>query len=250
MKKINELAQLFAKYKIYPRNCYNERSPAKVFQRMFSENHYSKDLETFLSCQNYKPTQRGADLSWWGKSFFLRNPGFRTLIIGQDSTYKDAGSIVLAAEFFPNVSQEKYQEFIDRMKVNRYFGFNKWKRVKDQLIDWGIDFDFLYMTDASKVYKEGSWKDWDFDRKKSREVLRNEIELCNPDLIILLGTSPLYLLDNTINYASAVEAGKPISVLKRSCVVTPFFLGNGRTQLNFRKRLDIATNLIKKYNKR
>jgi len=201
---------------------------------------------TFLSYQNYKPTQRGADLPWWGKSFFLRNPGFRTLIIGQDSTYNDAGSIVLAAEFFPNVNQEKYQEFIDGMEVSRYFGFNKWKRARDQFVDWGIDFDFLYITDASKVYKEGSWKNWDFDRKKSRELLENEIEFCNPDLIILLGTSPLYLLDNSTDYASIVEAGKPISVLKRNCVVAPFFLGNGLTQPNFRKRLDIATNLIRK----
>ncbi len=246
MKKINELAQLFARYKIYPRNCYNSRSPAMVFQRMFPENHYSKDLKTFLSYQDYKPTQRGADLPWWGKSFFLRNSGFRTLIIGQDSTYEDAGSIVLAAEFFPNVSREKYQEFIDEMEVNRYFGFNKWERVRDQFVDWGIDFDFLYITDASKVYKEGSWNNWNFDRKKSRELLENEIEFCNPDLIILLGTSPLYLLDNTINYASAVGSGKLISVLKRSCVVAPFFLGNGRAQSSFRKRLDIATDLIRK----
>jgi len=64
MKKISELAQLFAKYKIYPQSCYNDCSPVRIFQGMFLENHYSKDLETFLYYQNYKPTQRGADLPW------------------------------------------------------------------------------------------------------------------------------------------------------------------------------------------
>ncbi|XOB40920.1 MAG: hypothetical protein ACKKMW_02525 [Candidatus Nealsonbacteria bacterium] len=85
MKKISELAQLFAKYKIYPKSCYNDCSPVKVFQRMFPKNHYSKDLEIFLSYQDYKPTQRGVDLLWWGKKFFTDELGFRILIVGQDS---------------------------------------------------------------------------------------------------------------------------------------------------------------------
>lgn len=250
MKKINELAQLFAKYKIYPKSCYTDCSPAKVFQKKFKENHYSRDLEEFLSYQDYEPTQRGADLPWWGKKFFVKETGFRIMVVGQDTAVEDAGSIVLAAQFFPpDIGPDRYQkfypEFISEMDMEKYFGPNKLRKITNQFTEWGIDFDFLYMTDASKVYKNGSWEDRDFDKGKSKELLGAEIEHCNPDLIILLGGQPLYLLDNTKSYASVVESGKPILIQGKRCVVAPFFIGNGPTQPNFRKRLETATYLIK-----
>ena len=245
-ERIKKLAQLFAKYKVYPKSCYGYYSPVRAFQRIFPENHYSKELETLLSCQDYDPVQRGADLPWWGKKLFSRKPDFRTLIVGQDSGYKDAGSVILATQFFPDATRENYQECTEEMKVEKYFSYNRWKKVRNQFVEWEIDFPFLYITDASKVYNEGSWEGRDFDRQRSKELLEGEIEFCNPDLIILLGAQPLYLLDKTINYASAVDSGKPISILNRKCVVAPFFLGNGPTQPNFRKRLQIATRLIKK----
>ncbi len=71
MTKIEKLAQLFAKYKIYPERCYHENTPVRVFQRVFPNNHYSKDLETFLSYQNYEPTKRGADLPFWAEVWTL-----------------------------------------------------------------------------------------------------------------------------------------------------------------------------------
>jgi len=114
------------------------------------------------------------------------------------------------------------------------------------LSEWGIDFDFLYITDASKVFKKGSWQDRDFDRKKSKDLLGAEIEFCNPDLIILLGSQPLHLLTETKNYAFAVESGKPIFIKGKKCVVSPFFIGNGPAQPNFKKRLKIASHLIKR----
>lgn len=248
MKKINELAQLFAKYKIYPKSCYNDCSPARVFQRMFPENHYSKDLETFLSCQNYKSTQRGADLPWWSKSFFTEELDSRVLIISQDSLSKDAKSIVFFAHLMPVINNEyRYKEYVDQLNGKRSFSFkNSWNKVRKQLIEWNIDFDFLYITDASKVYKKGSLKDKDFDRGKNKELLESEIEFCNPDLIILLGEQPLNLLYKTKSYSSVVEGGKSILVKGKKCVVAPFFIGQGRTQKNFKGRLEIATNLIRK----
>jgi hypothetical protein len=246
MNKISELAKLFAKYKVYPKSCYDDSSPVRAFQRIFPGNHYSKDLETFFSYQDYKPTQRGADLSWWGKHFFSGKKSFRTMVISQDSGMEDAKSIVLAAQFFPDMDPNKYQEFIDEMGVNKYFGFNRCSKVRNQLAEWGIDFNLLYITDASKVYKDGSWKDWDFDIEKSKELLGAEIEFCKPDLIILLGGQPLHLLDKTKKYASVIESGKPLSIKGRKCVVSPFLIGNGPTQPNFKRRLEIASNLIKK----
>jgi len=108
----------------------------------------------------------------------------------------------------------------------------------------GIDLKYCYITDAAKVYKNGSWKDRDFDKKKSKELLQSEIELCNPDLIILLGASGLELLNKNIKYGEAVERGKPIFINGRECVVTPFFTGQGPTQKNFKERLKIASKLI------
>jgi len=251
MEKISELAQLFVKYQTYPKDCYNDCSPVRVFQRIFPENHYSKDLKTFLFYQDYKPTQRGADLPWWGKKFFTKQVGFRILIVGQDSLTKDAGSIVLFSHLIPIINTEGgYKEYTDKLKLKKPFPFNSWNKIRTQLINWNINLDFLYITDAAKVYKKGSWKNRDFDRQKSKELLEAEIELCNPDLIILFGALPLHLLDKTKNYASMVENGKAILIKGKKCVVTPFFIGNGpvgnRYGKGFKKRLEIASNLIKK----
>jgi hypothetical protein len=246
MDKISRLAQLFAKYRIYPKGCYNKYSPVRTFQRTFPKNHYSKDVGTFLSYQNYKPTQRGADLPWWGRKFFAKQTGFRILIVSQDSLANDAGSIVLFTHLVSIINtKSRYKKYTDKLKTKKSFSFNSWNRIKTQLINWNIDLDFLYITDAAKVYKKGSWEDRDFDRQKSKELLEAEIEFCDPDLIILFGTLPLCLLDKTKNYASIVENGKEILIKDKKCVVVPFLIGNGPTQPNFKKRLDRATSLIR-----
>lgn len=247
MKKINELAKFFVKYRTYPKICYNNYSPVKVFQRMFPRNYYSKDLETFLSYQNYKPTQRGADLPWWGRKFFTKQIDPRVLIVGQDSLTKDAGSIVLFSHLMSVIdTEDRYREYTDKLELQRPFSFNSWNMIKTQLINWNMNFDSLYITDAAKVYKRGSWEDRDFDRQKSKELLEAEIDLCDPDLVILLGTLPLRFLDETQDYASAVENGKAILIKGRKYVVSPFLTGNGPVQPNFRRRLETASDLIKK----
>ncbi len=245
-KAIEELTQLFAKYRIYPHSCYSEHSPVGLFQKMFPDDHYSRDLETFLASQNYAPEQRGADLPWWGRKFFTEQSGFRVLIVGQDSLAKEAGSIVLWTHLMPDISSEQeYRKFTNQLNAQKPFSFHSWSTIKNQLIEWDMDFNFLYITDAMKVYNKGSWIDRDFDQEKSKKLLDAEIELCNPNLIILLGASPLHLLDSAKNYAFVADSGKSILINGRKCIVVPFLIGNGRTQPNFEKRLEMATSLIK-----
>jgi hypothetical protein len=250
MKKIEELAQLFAEYKIYPKSCYNNYSPVRAFQGMFPENYYSKDLETFLSYQNYRPAQKGVDLPWWGKEFFTAKAGFRILIVSQDSLAKEAGSIVLWGHLMPVINSEvEYKKYSEQLNTRKLFYFCSWSKIKSQLVEWGINFNFLYITDASKVYKEGAWKDR-VNREKSKKLLEAEIEFCEPGLIILLGRIPLCLLDKTKIYGEVVESRKNIFIKGVKSVVSPFFIGNGplgnRYGLGFKKRLEIASDLIKK----
>lgn len=236
---------IFKAYKTFPLGYYNSGTPLRRFQELYPTNHYSLQVEAFMQHHNYSPVQRGSDIPWWGEYFFNDSKGFRVMIISQDSLAKDAGSIVFYANLFPVCnSEQEYRRYISVLSENQSFAYSSWKKVKDQLNTWCIDLKYCYITDAAKVYKDGSWKDRDFDKKRSKELLQSEIELCKPDLIILLGTSGLALLSKNIKYGEAVESGKPILINGIECVVTPFFTGQGHTQKNFKKRLNIASNLI------
>ena len=244
MKKI---AELFAQYKVCPKSCYGNNSPVRVFQKFYPDNYYNKELEVFLSYQDYLPTQRGADLPWWGKDYFGDKDGFRVMIIGQDSKAEDAGHIVFFTHLMPAVSSEAdYKRYIQTLQIKRPFAFKNWERIKELFTtQWGTNLNYLYVTDGTKVYRNGSWRDRDFDKKKSKDLLEEEIDLCNPNLIVILGGSPLSLLDKSREYTFTVEGGKVISIRGRRCVVVPFPIGQGRSQYNFRNRLSIATRLIK-----
>ena len=244
--KMKKITELFTEYKIYPGSCYGSNSPVRVFRKFYPDNHYGKELEVFLSCQDYLPTQRGADLPWWGKDYFSDKKGFRVMVIGQDSLTKDVGSIVFFAHLIPVVfSEVDYEKYIQALHVNKSFAFSSWERIKELFKRWTIDFNYLYITDGMKVYRDGSWRDRDFDTKKSKDLLEKEIDLCNPDLIVILGASPLSLLDGSRKYAFTVEDGKVINIRGRQCVVAPFPIGQGHSQSNFGNRLSIATHLIK-----
>lgn len=62
----------------------------------------------------------------------------------------------------------------------RKISINKWQQFEN------INLDLLYLTDASKVYKNGNREKREFDKERSRNLLSAEIELCEPDMIILL----------------------------------------------------------------
>ncbi|MBS4029845.1 MAG: hypothetical protein KGZ63_00225 [Clostridiales bacterium] len=201
MNKLQELSVIFKAYKTFPLSCYKNGVPLRRFQELYSADHYSSQIEAFMQHHDYPPVQRGSDLPWWGEYFFSNSKGFKVMIISQDSLAKDAGSIVFYANLFPVCNSEpEFRRYVSSLNENQSFSYRSLKKVRDQLNTWGIDLNHCYITDAAKVYKNGSWKDRDFDKKKSKELLQSEIELCKPDLIILLGTSGLALLNKNIKY--------------------------------------------------
>ncbi len=239
--KIKRLSLLFAKYKIYPKSCYKNNSPVIFFKKKYPDNYFNKDLQLFLSCQNYAPNKRGADLPWWGKNYFSKKKGCRVFIISQDSNAEDAGSIVFFANLFPIFkNKSEYENYLNEGKL--HFVFESWERIKKRFIEWGIDFDYIYITDGKKIYKENPRKDGCFDIFKSKELLEAEIDLCNPDLIITLGKSSLELLDGKQIYRFTV--GKKIKIKEKLCVASPFLTGQGISQPNFNERLSAARKAI------
>ncbi|MBA4603423.1 hypothetical protein [Thermoactinomyces mirandus] len=253
-EKIRKLAKLFAEHKTHPYERYRDNSPAIVFQKMFPDNHYSKDLNIFFHYQDYSTDQIGADLPWWGKKYFTNQAGFRTMIVSQDSLESDVGSVVFFAHLLPCIqSSAEYAEYNDRLDHNQKYRYRSWKMVREHLIKWNLDFDFLYITDARKVYKPDSLQYKNIDRQKrrkyfnealSKRLLEAEIDFCKPDLIILLGAPPLKLLDRNRKYAAIVDNNEPILIKQRKTIVAPFPSSLSKTQPRFTERMSSATKLI------
>ena len=198
-QQLDRLSDLYAMEKIYPLGCFKKNTIVRIFQTRYPNDHYSQEVEVILSKQKYSRTQRGADLPWWGKKYFndLNN---RIMVISNDSLSNDAGSIVFYACLMRIMDEHEYGEFIRNYDLKKFIS---WKKVKDFLYRIS-SLDNLYITDASKVYQKGSWKDGDFDHAKSRRLLEEEIEICNPGLVILLGKRPLKVLEFKEKYANVV----------------------------------------------
>lgn len=245
MEKIIQLSRLFLDYEIYPKPLFTNETPVKVFQKLYPQNHYSGEVEALLKLHDYNSVRRGSDLPWWGSKYFSEDQGSRVLIISQDSLSSDAGSIVFFANLFPVCNdREDYDWYCKRLSSNQSFRFSSWEKIKELLEQWALDLDFLYITDATKVYKMGSWKDRDFDKIRSKKLLEKEITFCKPDLLIILGNAGLSLLLPDVKYGNIVDKGMPISLLGIKTIVSPFPIGNGPAQPNFEKRLQLATNRI------
>jgi len=200
MSQLVELANLFNSYNIYPRRTITSRSAFRIYQHDFPENYYSLQMEQLIQSQAHESTQRGADLPWWGRHYFDETVGRRTLVIAQDSLSPDAGSIVFYACFMPGSGSAEVRSWVSQHGLSTFRSWDKAKRLLQELIDW----DYTYITDASKVYRTSSWKDRDFDKRKSADLLRSEIEVCNPDLVILLGSNALALLHSDVEYRKVV----------------------------------------------
>ncbi|MDD4569987.1 MAG: hypothetical protein PHE70_07690 [Tepidanaerobacteraceae bacterium] len=241
--KIKELSLAFAQYKIYPLSKFIDDSPLRKFQELYPSNHYSIEIESFLTNHNYSPIRRGADLPWWGKKYFSSEPGFRVMIITRDSLSEDAGSVVLYSHLFPVIrSQSEYYSFTNSLNKKQSFSFNSWNTFRSQFNQWSINLDYLYVTDAAMVYKIDN--NTFFDKDKSRRLLKQEIEICNPDLIIMLGSSSFDLLTKGLKFGEVAESGRAISVQGIKCVVCPFISGQGVTQKRFKEKLAKATEAI------
>ena len=66
-------------------------------------------------------------------------------------------------------------------------------------------------------------------------------------MLILLGGVPLKVLDNHLQYKEIVESKKIIKMKGINCVIAPFPIGQGKTQKNFKQKIEIATEKIRAY---
>lgn len=246
MNKIVDLASIYSEYKIFPLNTFQPNTPLRVFQRMFPDNYYSRDMNNFLSLHDYLSTRRGADLPWWGEKYFESDNVKRCMIVSQDSLSLDSGSVAFYAHIMQEVKDEKdYRKFYEKLdKEYQKFGYGNWSKIKRLILGWGFDFEKLFITDASKVYMEGSREK--FDIKKSKELLEREINFCKPDILVLLGAKPLKLLSNEYLYSDIVDKAELLKIDGISTVVCPFPVGNGLTQKNFSERMNKASDIIKR----
>ncbi len=229
---IDRLSRLYAGYGIYPSTCFTSQTPVQVFRQLYPTDHYSRDVGDFLRYQDYAHARKGADLPWWGKRYFEKEPGRRVLMVSQDSLAPDAGSVVFWMHLFARIASRLDLETFKQQLEPRYrtFRYGSYGRIQKQMNDWHLNLDFVFITDAAKVHKTGSWKDRDFDWGQSRELLGKEIDECRPDLIVLLGGDALSLLSPGLRYADAVEADKYILIGGTKSVVAPFPIGQGLTQ--------------------
>lgn len=243
MRDLKRLAGLFAEYQIHPLRQYGETSPLRVFQARYPESYYSEQADYLLRYQHYTPKRRGADLPWWGEKYFSLESGYRVMVISNNSSAKDAGSVVFFAHLM-NLVEEKaeFDEYLQKVAENYRVQFNSWHKIKNQFREWKLDFDYLYITDASKVYQGSSEEE--VDDEKSRELLLQEIETCEPDLCIILGGTPLAIIDKKMAYSAIVDKGDYITIGKYKTVVSPYPAGNGVSQKNFAERLVKASTLI------
>ncbi len=221
MERIGVLAQLFAKYKIYPKEKYTTNTAACWFLEN-SNNYYAKDLrDVFLPRQCYQPEKRGADLPFWGKEYFSNSKGKRVFIVTQDSQSPDAGSIVFWAHLFKN--QDLYKKFKNAIGKNPEATLRYDKFILEEC---RLNLDFLYITDAKKVYKNNSWEK--FDHSQSRTLLEEEINICQPNVIVFLGGAGLRLLTKKQRkMADYYQSDENIKLYGISCLLFPFPTGMG-----------------------
>lgn len=247
MNIISKLSSIYSEYKIFPLSTFHQSTPLKVFQAMFPENYYIKDMDIFLMEHDYNKIRRGADLPWWGENYFEsgKDKQKNTMIVSQDSLSGDSGSVAFYAHIMQELkNEEEYKNFYSKLhKEYQKFGYGNWSKIREMIINWGLDFENIYITDASKVYTERSSDK--FDVEKSRELLKREIVFCNPDLLILLGWKPLDLLTNEYKYSDVVDKCEMLNIDGINTVVCPFPIGNGRSQKNFNQRMDNSKKLIR-----
>lgn len=239
MEKVSKLAQRFAKYKIYPKEKFTVDTAAGWFLEN-SDNYYAQDLRNdFLPEQNYQSEKRGADLPFWGKDYFSGRKGERIFIVTQDSQTPDAGSIVFWAHLFGD--SDLYKRFKNALGKNSEALLRYDKFILEEC---KLNLDFLYITDAKKVYQDNSWKK--FDYRQSQKLLEEEIKFCQPDVIIFLGSAGLELLEEKRKLADYYQSNEAIKIKGIDCFVFPFSTGNGLIwKKKYQKEVEIEIGKLK-----
>ncbi|MDE3839068.1 hypothetical protein C0966_06755 [Bacillus methanolicus] len=184
---IAKLANIFVEHGIYSKNRFaSSNCPLRVFQKIYPEDVYSKQIEEFLRYQPEHHSGNGADLPWWGNRYFTDDKGIRIMIVGQDSRTPNGGSVT----FYMPLLKDKRRVNELRGIINSYSHwdpFVSFELIKEFFEKCNLNYDFGYVTDAQKV--ENNWE----------ELFEREIEIVNPDVILCLGNRGLTYLLKTKN---------------------------------------------------
>ena len=107
-----------------------------------------------------------------------------------------------------------------------------------------MNLDFLYITDAQKVYQNNSCKK--FDHYQSRNLLEEEINFCQPDVIVFLGGSGLKLLVEKWKLTDYYQGDEDIKIKGIDCFVFPFPTGMGLIwKKKYQKEVEIEIGKLK-----
>ena len=194
-----------------------------------------------IFCQSRIINQKrgGADLPFWGKEYFSNRKGKRIFIVAQDSQTPDAGSIVFWAHFFGNL--DLYKRYIRTLGKNPEAELRYDKFILEEC---RLNLDFIYLTDAKKVYQNNSWKK--FDYYQSKNLLEEEINFCQPDVIIFLGGSGPELLAKKLKLSDYYQSNENIKINGIDCFVFPFPTGMGLIwKKRFQKEVKIEIDKLK-----
>lgn len=268
MRTIEEWMSVFPKVNpIYPKGVFynsrdgkhipNMKTPYQVIKRETFKNapRYFNTIEDLISLQDEKTTRRGADLPFFGEKYFAKDDNsIRTMVITQDSQAKDAGSIVFLAPLLaiPYTAPEYlsiHKRCRDYLSPNQ-FTSKSYSEVKSTFMDWGVNLDYLYITDSRKVYQCDSNS---FDERLSQQLLRKEIEMTKPDIIILAGDVAFCFAETISDVKVGTDCGSVVFKINNATVVrAPFFTGRGRMSAVFKQKYnkteDTLKNLYKEMN--
>lgn len=234
---LDRLTKLFGEYQIASIECLErEKSPYMLIKKHCGHTRYFQSIEQMKEMLPDKSIQRGADLPFWGEKYFLKDEkGLRTMIIAQDSLSEDAGSIVFYAPLLSlNWDKETYNtQFYNRLP-KKTFGYNSYQDVLFALNSLQVNLDFLYLTDARKVYKANnlSKEQQKIDKVASFKFIKREIEIVKPQLIYLLGSQSFTLFGYKKEQFSEYVGRKIIEVEHTPAIVAPFVTGNGNKGSN------------------
>lgn len=231
---LDRLTKLYSEYQIASKECLElEKSPYMLIQKHCGHTKYFQSMEQLKGNLPDKSEQRGADLPFWGEKYFSKSEkGLRTMIIAQDSLSEDAGSIVFYAPLLRfNWDKETYNTQFYNNLPKRTFGYNSYQDILFALNSWQVDLDFLYLTDARKIYKANNLpkEQQKIDKVASYEFIKKEIEIVHPHIIYLLGSQAFTLFGNKGELFAEYVGKKIIEIENIPAIVAPFVTGQGKS---------------------
>lgn len=231
---LDRLTKLYSEYQIASKESLeNEKSPYMLIKQLCNHAKYFQSMEQLKERLPDKTEQRGADLPFWGEKYFSKNlKGLRTMIIAQDSLSEDAGSIVFYAPLLRlNWDKETYNTQFYNHLSGETFGYTSYRDVLFALNSWQVDIDFLYLTDARKIYKSNNLpkEQQRIDKVASYEFIKKEIETVQPHLIYLLGSQAFTLFGYKRELFAEYVGKKTIAIENTPAIVAPFVTGQGKS---------------------